>query len=572
MGPSALRHRLRGSPLLRPLRRARVTRQARTVGHFDWSGIIGPSRERWEEARAAARSGGRRVLIATDVGLHFGASRLDSLLAVALTLRGAHVDVLLCDAALPACMIGDVSWFRDARRYARSGPQADFCASCYPPAANAWRVLGIEPLRLGGSLTDGNRAEAREWAEGFGGDPAAVRTDSIADQALAGALRFYARSTLPNDPAAKEVLRAFLMAAKLTEIAGRRIVEAGHYDAVVLHHGIYVPQGPMVAAARAAGSRIVSWNVGYRTGTFIFSHGDSYHRTMLDEPNERWDRLELSSALQDELERYLHSRRHGSRDWIVFGRGKDFDAAGYLKRRGLDPERPTYLALTNVAWDAQLHYPSNSFESMNEWLAATVRWFAERPELQLVVRVHPAEITGSMPARERAAEIIAKAVPVLPSNIVVVGPEEEISTYALIDAATAAIVYATKAGIEIAAAGKPLVVAGDAWVRGKGFSLDAKSPPDYEAILERLTTGGAAASDAERAGRYAFHYFYRRMIPIAATKPEPGWPPFNLAVTDLGAVEPGADAGLDVVTAGVLEGTPFEYPAEREATAHGGAA
>lgn len=570
MGRSMLRQWLRGSPFLRPLRLRRVARQARSDGHFDWSDVIAADRDRWNAVRSSVIEGGQRVLIASDVGLHFGASRIDSLLAAALTLRGAAVDVLLCDGALPACMIGDVSWYRDPGRFARSGPQADFCDHCFAPAADAWRKLGIEPIRLGGSISDADRQEAAEWAEAFCGRIAQIRGDPIADQGLAGALRFYASSTLPDNEAARAVLRAFLVAAKLTAIAGERIVASGGYDVVVLHHGIYVPQGPMLAAARAKGARIVSWNVGYRTGTFIFSHGDSYHHTMLEEPSERWDQLVVSPEKRAALDEYLHSRRHGGNDWIVFGRGSNFDADRYLTSRGIDTGRPIYLALTNVAWDAQIHYPANSFDSMAEWLVATVSWFAARSDLQLVVRVHPAEITGSMPANERAADIIAAAFPSLPDNIVVVGPEEGISTYALIEASRAGIVYATKAGIEVAAMGKPLVVAGDAWARGKGFSIDVADPADYLAVLEKLPeTDEPAAETVERARRYAFHYFFRRMVPIKATRAAPGWPPFDLDVASLTELEPGADLGLDIVADGILAGTPFEYPAEQGALPSG---
>ena len=56
--------------------------------------------------------------------------------------------------------------------------------------------------------------------------------------------------------------------------------------------------------------------------------------------------------------------------------------------------------LTNVSWDAQLHYPANAFANMLEWLVQTCRYFATRPDLQLLVRVHPAEISGFPPSRQ----------------------------------------------------------------------------------------------------------------------------------------------------------------------------
>ena len=40
--------------------------------------------------------------------------------------------------------------------------------------------------------------------------------------------------------------------------------------------------------------------------------------------------------------------------------------------------------LTNVSWDAQLHYPANAFANMLDWLVQTCRYFATRPDLQLL--------------------------------------------------------------------------------------------------------------------------------------------------------------------------------------------
>src|SRR5690606_24306989 len=117
-------------PPFRQLRRSRLQRRANGVGHLDWA-FAAEDEARWKAALAAAD--GKRILIATSTGLHFGASRMDQVLAVALTTRGAKVDVLLCDEALPACMIGDGKWFPRSGLYARNGPQKDFCAACYKP-------------------------------------------------------------------------------------------------------------------------------------------------------------------------------------------------------------------------------------------------------------------------------------------------------------------------------------------------------------------------------------------------------------------------------------------------------
>ena len=51
---------------------------------MDWSGILAASGGRWVEA--LEKADGPRVLIGTNIGVNFAATRMDSLLAVALTL------------------------------------------------------------------------------------------------------------------------------------------------------------------------------------------------------------------------------------------------------------------------------------------------------------------------------------------------------------------------------------------------------------------------------------------------------------------------------------------------------
>ncbi|MDX9862779.1 MAG: hypothetical protein RBS99_17865, partial [Rhodospirillales bacterium] len=69
----------------------------------DWSALLATRPALWEEALRRAENG-PKVLIATNIGGHGPVSVVESMLAVALTLRGAKVHTLLCDRALPACM------------------------------------------------------------------------------------------------------------------------------------------------------------------------------------------------------------------------------------------------------------------------------------------------------------------------------------------------------------------------------------------------------------------------------------------------------------------------------------
>jgi hypothetical protein len=273
----------------------------------------------------------------------------------------------------------------------------------------------------------------------------------------------------------------------------------------------------------------------------------------MSEPREHWEDLELSEAQERDLLTYLKSRREGLFDWIVFHRPTRQDPAEIAKRVGVDPSRPVIGLLTNVSWDAQLHYPANAFPNMLEWLVQTCEYFARRPEVQLLIRVHPAEISGFPPSRQPILGELRKRMPSLPPNIIVVPPESGMSTYALMSLCNAAIIYGTKMGVELTSVGLPVVVAGEAWIRNKGLTLDASSPDEYFRILDRLPFAGRLdAGQLARARRYAYHFFFNRMIPLPFIAPKAGYPIYRLKLDRLDQLMPGQTPGLDTICDGIL--------------------
>jgi hypothetical protein len=68
----------------------------------------------------------------------------------------------------------------------------------------------------------------------------------------------------------------------------------------------------------------------------------------------------------------------------------------------------------------------------------------------------------------------------------------------------------------------------------------------------------------ERARRYAYHFFFRRMIPLEfleTVKQEPG---FEIGISSMEELLPGKSRGLDVICDGVLFGSEYVYLAELE--------
>lgn len=546
----------------RRIRLANIERRTLKHGYPDWPQIIGDDWPRWTDALSMSGSAGR-VLIATSVGAHLPSAALDSLLGVALTLRGAQVHVLLCDATLPACMRCEVELFPSSAAFAAEGPQSELCRVCFEPAAAMFRRLGFHVHKYSDFLTGEDFENAKQLSTSIAQDQIAnfeMGACKVGQHAVAGALRFYARGDFEGEPNAEPVLRRFFDASMLTALAANQLFSNYRFDSVVLHHGIYVPQGNIVDVANDHQVRVVTWHQAYRAKTFIFSAHDTYHHTMIKEPTSEWEDLPWTAALDNRIRDYLHSRISGKHDWIGFQKDPVFDVDNYAKRVGLDPTKPWVLLLTNVVWDAQLHFAANAFGGMMEWICQTAEYFRSREDLQLIIRIHPAEVLGSLPSRQRVEDELRVRFPALPTNVFVVAPTNPLSTYALADRCDSALIYGTKTGVELASQGIPVIVAGEAWVRGKDITTDVSSPIDYFDALSRLPARARLSSEtAERARKYAYHFFFRRMIPIGAVEPTEGWPPFSIKARGLAPLGVGGDAGLDVICDGILRCQPFVF-------------
>jgi hypothetical protein len=544
----------------RATRLARRWFHARRGAYPDWRPVVSGDESGWTVAQASAQ-GGSRVLMATAIGSYAHAIALESALAVALTLRGAEVHALLCDGSLPACAECDASLYPDLSRFAATGPQPDLCRDCRWPAERVYGQLGVVVHRLSEWLTQEERDEATRLATVLSFDKIArFRLDGIAvgEHAQAGALRFFATGSLEHEAEAEPILRRYLEAALRTTYATRRLLRELKFSSAVFTHGIYVPWGLLGEVARQEGVHASTWNVAYRKRRFIFSHDDTYHHTLMNEPQDVWESLDLTPSREQELMTYLSSRREGLFDWIVFHRTSAGASPVTPGGVGLDPAKPVIGLLTNVAWDAQLHYPANAFPTMLEWLVRTCEYFTTRPDLQLLIRVHPAEISGFPPSRQPILAELRRRVPTLPVNVVVVPPESELSTYALMSMCNAVVIYGTKMGVELTSVGIPVIVAGEAWIRNKGLTHDARSPEEYFALLDALPFAGRLdGAQLHRARRYAYHFFFNRMIPLPFIQPKAGYPFFRLRLSSLSDLRPGASAGLDTICEGILRRSPF---------------
>jgi hypothetical protein len=509
----------------------------------------------------ASATAAPRVLLFTGRGWNRPTPLVDGLLFHALRQRGAECTAVLCGAALPACEVETVATHEASALLSRGRPR--ICESCVGDGSRIFGGLDV-PFRTlrrvldGAAVRQANRTiSSLAYDEYFDYYSEGI---PVGAHARATLMRYLLSGRLEDGPVDRAVAKRFMVSALLVLESARRLVEELNPDVIVANHGIYNMSGVFGDVGASSGSRTVAWCRGYRKRTMILSHGRSYHYEMMDEPTSEWECLKPSPEQSQRLDDYLASRNRGGMDWVTYHPQPIEDRDVLIRTLGLDTARPIIGLFTNVNWDAQIVYPMNAFSDQLSWLIETIEHFRRRPDLQLVIRVHPAETKDWDLSRQLMADEIRQAFPCVPSNVHIIPPESDLSSYTLVDLIDAGIVFATKLGLEMAVRGVPVVVAGDAWIRGKGFSYDASSSEDYARILQGIQRLSMTDEQVERARTYAYHFFFRRMIPFPVELGDKTMG--EIVPSDVSALDdlrPGRNEAIDVICSGILSGTSFVF-------------
>lgn len=300
--------------------------------------------------------------------------------------------------------------------------------------------------------------------------------------------------------------------------AALEVLQRGRYDAVIIPNGSILEFGAVYLAARHLGVRTVTYEFGEQRQRMWLAQDDEVMRL---DTSGLWQARRDRPLTASELEalRSLYRARRGGQLWQQFGRqwqaGESQGAQAARQALHLDPERAVVLLCTNVVGDSLALNREVFTQGMADWLARTVRFFAERPQVQLVVRVHPGELVF---AGEPSAEIVRGALPQLPEHVIVVPPDSRVNTYDLIELAHVGLTYTTTVGMEMAMSGVPVVVAGRCHYRGKGFTFDPETPDEYWGMLEELVARPREARlEEERVDlslRYAYRFFFDYPFPF----------------------------------------------------------
>lgn len=280
-------------------------------------------------------------------------------------------------------------------------------------------------------------------------------------------------------------------------------------DVVLIPNGLILEMGMVFRVARYLGIDAVTYEFNDQREQIWLAQNSS----IMQQDTEYLVAARCSQPATDWMfERVadLENARRGARVW---GKSKRLwqyvssqGAAQTRKLLNLD-SRPVVMLAANVLGDSLTLGRDIFSSSMTEWITETVRYFASRPDVQLVIRVHPGE--KLVPQARSMATVVRAALPELPDHIHVIAALDPINTYDLIEVADVGLAYTTTVGLETAMNGRPVISCGQTHYRGRGITLDPNSWEEYYAILEKVLQDIPGHQLTEKQVEFAWNYAYR---------------------------------------------------------------
>ncbi|MCX6057544.1 MAG: hypothetical protein NTW69_05265 [Chloroflexi bacterium] len=280
-------------------------------------------------------------------------------------------------------------------------------------------------------------------------------------------------------------------------------------DVVLIPNGLILEMGVVFRVARYLNIDAVTYEFNDQREQIWIAQNSSIMQQDTDYLVIARCQLQITDSMFERVAD-LENARRGARVW-----GKSKRLWQYVSSQGAQEtrkllnldDRPIVMLAANVLGDSLTLGRDIFAASMTEWITKTVQFFATRPEVQMVIRVHPGE--KLVPQAKSMGTVVREALPELPSHIHVIGALDKINTYDLIEIADVGLAYTTTVGLETAMNGCPVISCGETHYRGRGFTLDPNSWDEYYATLEKVLADIPAHQLDEKQTEFAWNYAYR---------------------------------------------------------------
>ncbi len=359
-------------------------------------------------------------------------------------------------------------------------------------------------------------------------------------------------------PYYKIKLYAYLHHVLVMTEACQYVLDDVEPDIVISNDSFYYPWSILEKLCEQQNISFYNYWPGVRKNRVCYAKGEPAMLLNMSRTWQEFKKKDLTDHRQILIQDYL-TTRHTGKDMPGLNTCDPKQNAKRLEQfdwEKIDTKKPIALLAANVCWDLSALNKNIQFESMFDWIAQTVKFFAEHREWQLIIKPHPAEENEQIPLTLQTvkSELLRNNINI-PDNVLVLGARTGISVYELFPKVRLCLVYTSTVGLEMACLGIPVITAGSSHYRGMGFTFDSSDKKTYfEQLTQLLSADGKfAQKDAWSKLAKKFFYLYEFEYPVDLGVLEYAQGQASTKVKSAKDLMPGKHRGVDFVCDKILQ-------------------
>ncbi len=501
------------------------------------------------------RDDGKKILFNLIYGMYGKIIFWEGSLAKALQMRGHDVKALVCGGAFTMC----------TSEYTIQSVHDDVtCKHCINFSKDFFDVANIPCFTYGDYIPNDKIEDIKKRVNQLSIDKCKnlIHNDvEVGAFSINSVMRYLKGSLAPDEKTYESVLRNELTNAIIATDVAEKIVKEEKPDVIITRHLAYSSWGSFAKYCMNKGIRVCYPGEGYKTNTIIFDFdtkrrfaGSSKVYGGFNKYFKEVRKKKLLTKQEDaELRSFLDKRTAGEEgDTAIY----DFSSEGFdANLFNFNKYKKTYAIFPNLPWDSSLLNANRCFKDVYDWIIYTIELFKEKPDDQLIIKIHPSE-NRVWKSENTVSDYIKNKYPSLPENIKVISPDTTISPYSLFPYIDMGIVYNGTVGLEMALNDMPVIVTGLAEYGESGFTYDISTKKEYENIL--FNEISPLPKQRELARVYAYYYFIKSFIPYNYTTARKRTLKYGWNIQSLDDFTEGKDRYLDHVCNYITRGTIYQ--------------
>jgi len=362
-----------------------------------------------------------------------------------------------------------------------------------------------------------------------------------------------------RDPHVITIYKNFLINAIFLVDHIESIINSINPDIVMMINGRFITEAIMLNWLNIKDMKSVIYESGVMPDTMSFLHNQHIDYWKITNWETR-KQTPLNEEEKGKLYQYMQQRKTGKGQLAEYWKNSKNDINEIKEQLNLKKYNSISCLFPNLLFDSANHGKNIQYKTLKDWLSSTIKFFSLNPSHALVIRIHPAEVKWPGVHRDSVFSWIKSEYgKELSQNIKVIGPFDEISSYALIEMSDLGLVSTSTTGLEMALMGKPVIVTGKVHYWNRGFTIDPSTDDEYHEMLNSiLKQKNVPELDFELARTYAYHIFFESSFGLKSINSENyrTIPP-KLEISNFDELLPGNDPNLDKICDGIVNGTPF---------------